>query len=144
MTLVASLSFVAKKEDLVEIRHFVETLGKKFKLHADLTHQIRLAIDEAVANVLEHGYHNRPGWLGLTVRQDQADLIIQLVDEAPPFDPTQVPLPDLSIPVPLRAPGGMGLHLIRQALDEINYEASPTGRNRLVMTWRDVFGQPSV
>ncbi|MCB0213708.1 MAG: ATP-binding protein [Anaerolineae bacterium] len=139
MPLVAKLTLVAQKEDLGLIRQLIEDTGEKLGLASEITAHMRLAVDEAVTNILEHGYRNRPGRLEVTIRREQADLVITLFDEAPLFDPTQVPPPDLSIPVPLRPPGGMGLHFIRQALNELQYEIAPDGGNRLMMIWRDVF-----
>lgn len=139
MSLVASFSLVAQKKDLVKVRQFAEDTGQKLDLDSETTAQMRLVVDEAATNVLEHGYQGRPGWLELTVRQERSDLIVELSDEAPSFNPLQVSPPDLSVPALLRSPGGMGLHLMRQALDELSYEAPPTGGNRLIMVWRDVF-----
>lgn len=139
MSLIASLSLVATREDLAKIRHFVDETGQKGGLSPELTARVRLAIDEAVANVLEHGYQSRPGRLTVELWQEETYLIGQITDEAPPFDPTRIPPPDLSIPAPLRSPGGLGVTLIRQVLDELSYEAPPVGGNRLTMVWRDVF-----
>ncbi|MCB9099594.1 MAG: ATP-binding protein [Anaerolineales bacterium] len=139
MPLSASLSLVATKKDLTEIRDFIEETGKKFGLDPELIAQVRLAVDEAVANVLEHGYRNQPGWVEVIIQQEQLDLMGYIIDKSMPFDPTQVPPPDLSIPAPLRSPGGMGLTLIKQALDELRYEAPPAGGNRLIMIWQNVF-----
>ncbi|MCB0167336.1 MAG: ATP-binding protein [Anaerolineae bacterium] len=130
---------MATKKDLAQIRHFIEETGQKCGLSSEVIAQVRLAIDEAAANVLEHGYHNQPGGLEVVFNRDKANLIVQLIDSAPPFDPTQVPPPDLSIPAPLRPPGRMGLTFIRQALDELRYEAPPAGGNQLIMIWQNVF-----
>ena len=51
-----------------------------------------------------------------------------VTDEAPAFDPTRVPEPDLSIPPEHRRPGGMGIHLIREATDRLEHEPRPRWR----------------
>ncbi|MCB0197455.1 MAG: ATP-binding protein [Anaerolineae bacterium] len=138
MPVVATLSLVAQAADLGQVRQFIEGATEMLGLDSETTAHMRMAVDEAVTNVLEHGYHNQPGRLELNICREQTDVIIYLSDEAPVFDPTQVPPPDLSIPAPLRPPGGMGLHFIRQALDELQHEALPDGGNRLIMIWRNV------
>ena len=139
MPLSASLSLTATKKDLIEVRQFIEETGDKFGLDPELIARVRLAIDEAAANVLEHGYQNRPGGLEVVLKQEKANLVGQISDKAFSFDPTLAPPPDLSVPAPLRSPGGMGLTLIRQALDEMRYEKPLTGGNCLIMVWRNVF-----
>lgn len=94
------------------------------------------AIDEAATNTIRHGYAGRPGWLEVTIDRVADRLVITVEDEARPFDPTTVPEPDLSVPPEARTPGGMGVHLIRQATDDVRHEPRPGGGNILTMTRR--------
>ncbi len=92
---------------------------------------LMLAVDEAMTNIIVHGYQKGPGSVELAVQNEGDALIISLRDQAPVFDPTTVPAPDLSIPVIERALGGMGIHLIRQSVDEIAHFSLPGGGNEL-------------
>lgn len=94
------------------------------------------AVDEALTNVIVHGYDGRDGTIDVTVARDGDTLEITLVDDGPPFDPTAVPEPDLAVPPHLRRPGGMGIHLMRLATDSIAHEARPGGGNMLTMRRR--------
>ncbi len=85
-----------------------------------------------------HGYRGQAGPLSLDIGRQGADLWIRLRDKAPPFDPTQVPPPDETIPLPLRPPGGLGLPLIRQLMDELRYRPLPKGGNEFTLVKRDV------
>jgi len=53
-------------------------------------------------------------------------------DDGKPFDPLQAPPPDLSLPLERRPIGGLGIHLIRNLMDEVSY-ARVGGRNVLKM-----------
>jgi serine/threonine-protein kinase RsbW len=140
MQIMASLTRVIEKKDLADIRHFVEATGSQLGLESSVIAALRQAIDEAVSNIVMHGYRGQAGPLRLDIGQKGADLWVLLRDKAPPFDPTQVPPPDLTIPLLLRPPGGLGLHLIRQTMDELHYRTLPEGGNEFTLVKRDVMG----
>jgi serine/threonine-protein kinase RsbW len=62
--------------------------------------------------------------------------VVQVRDEAPPFDPATVPSPDLSIPLEKRLFGGMGVFLMREMVDEIHHRIRPQGGNELSLVKR--------
>ena len=104
----------------------------------DMVYDLLLAVTEAVTNIIEHGYGDQPGWIKIRIDQDGRDIHIVLADQAPAFDPTQVPVPDLSIPLDQRVLGGMGIHLIRQHVDQLRYRAAAEGGNELVMICENI------
>ena len=140
MQLIASLAKVVETKDLADIRHFVEATGGQLGLESSVIAALRQAVDEAVSNILMHGYHGQAGPVRLDIGQKGADLWVRLWDEAPLFDPTQVSPPDLTIPPWLRPPGGLGLPLIRQAMDELHYRPLPEGGNEFTLVKREVMG----
>ena len=94
------------------------------------------AVDEAVTNVIRHGYAGAPGWIDVTAALVGDRIVVTLEDDAPTFDPTTVGDPDLTVPPERRRPGGMGVHLTRQAMDTIEHTARPGGGNILAMARR--------
>lgn len=60
-------------------------------------------------------------------------LIIILADQAPSFDPTHVPPPDLTLPLEKRPLGKNGVYLIKNYVDEMNYLIPPEGGNKLTL-----------
>jgi serine/threonine-protein kinase RsbW len=62
--------------------------------------------------------------------------IVTLEDDAPPFDPTSVPSPDVSVHPGQRRPGGMGVLLARLCVDEMTYRPRPGGGNILTLVRR--------
>lgn len=93
---------------------------------------VRLAVDEAVTNIITHGY-NGPGDIELDLTAEGSDLIVRLRDQAPAFDPASAPPIDLSPPGERENPGGFGLFLMRSVMDDIPYKVTTTG-NELTMT----------
>jgi serine/threonine-protein kinase RsbW len=94
------------------------------------------AVDEATTNVILHGYRGGPGWVDVAAERVGDQIIVTVTDEAPPFDPTGVPEPDLSISPNRRRPGGMGVHLIRKATDSLDHAPRPGGGNILTLARR--------
>ena len=109
----------------------VET-GVKPELHFDLT----LAVEEAVSNVIEHGYKGRGGDLTIQFELQDDTVTVRLRDHAKPFKPGAASRPDSEIPLEDRPLGGLGLHLMRQLMDEVRYETLPDG-NLLTMIKRN-------
>jgi len=130
------LRLAAELKDLAQIRHFVQDAAGAFGVVPDVLPDLLLAVDEAVTNVIVHGYAGRGGPVEIKVARQPDALTIRLRDEARPFDPTGVPAPDLTAPLDERASGGLGIYLIRQAMDELIYHRQPGGGNELTMIKR--------
>jgi anti-sigma regulatory factor (Ser/Thr protein kinase) len=156
------IRFPARTQYLKIIRSFCrEVLGGngEEKVHR----KVVLAIDEAIANIIEHAYAGDRFCAGASIElsiEVQSDRIVaSIIDRGPPFDPRSVwqavkanggaapaaaaAAPEGRPPVgaegqprgPQRFPQrGFGLHLIRLIVDEIDYRRTPEGENLLVLT----------
>ena len=100
---------------------FVASICRAWRVQDDVCFDILLAVDEAVSNIINHGYGGRGGVITLRLGQREGDVIISLVDRGAPFDPTQASEPDLSGPLASRETGGMGICLMRKMMDAIRY-----------------------
>jgi anti-sigma regulatory factor (Ser/Thr protein kinase) len=66
------------------------------------------------------------------LRRTGDSVAVEVEDDGRPFDPLQVPPPDLTLSLEQRPIGGLGIHLIRNLMDEVSY-ARRDGRNVLKM-----------
>jgi serine/threonine-protein kinase RsbW len=126
----------AKLENLAIIRGFIRLTGVTLGADRDEISDLVLAVDELATNVIVHGYRGESGPLEVEVDREGDMLVVHLRDEAPPFDPTSVPPPDLTIPLEERPLGGLGIHLTRKHVDEISHQALPEGGNELTLKKR--------
>jgi serine/threonine-protein kinase RsbW len=94
------------------------------------------SVDETATNAIVHGHAGRPGWIEVTVAVEGDRMVVTIEDDAPPFDPTTVPAPDLSVPPERRRPGGMGVHLARTCVEEMTHRTRPGGGNILTLVSR--------
>jgi serine/threonine-protein kinase RsbW len=138
MDMESSLRMTADLENLAEIRHFVQKTATSFDLDPDSIPDVLLAVDEAVTNVLVHGYPGQAGMIEIELRRRGDSLVVCLRDQAVPFDPTLVPPPDLALPLEERPFGGMGIYLIRQLMDEMTYRITRQGGNELTLVKKGV------
>ncbi len=128
-----NLRVTAELHNLEVIRHFIEENALAFSITANTTYDLVQAVDECATNIIEHGYHEQPGLIEIEIERQDETITIVLRDQAPPFDPTQVPPPDLTLPLEQREPGGLGIYLTRHMVDEMKYEALPRGGNQLIL-----------
>jgi serine/threonine-protein kinase RsbW len=140
MTTRYALQTTAELKNLNQIRDFVETAANALGFEPELIPNIQLAVDEVATNVMLHGYRGQGGSLEVELERVGSDLVVRIRDEAPPFDPTTVPAPDLSLPLAKRPIGGLGIHLVRRAVDEVIHQVTAVGGNELILVKRDAAG----
>jgi serine/threonine-protein kinase RsbW len=128
------LTFEADVEQLADVRAAVRDVARACEAPASCMDDLVQAVDEAATNIILHGYRGAPGRIELTAELIGDDIVITIEDRAPTFDPTTVPVPDLTIPPDRRRPGGMGVHLIRLAMDSIRHRPRPGGGNILTLS----------
>ena len=100
-------------------------------------HELQLAIEEHLTNVVSYAFDDEathPIVMRL-VLQD-ATLRIEVEDDGRPFNPIAHPAPDLTLPIDQRPIGGMGIHMIRKSVDDLEYRRE-RDRNVLVL-WKKV------
>lgn len=99
-------------------------------------YSIEMAVDEACTNIIEHAYGGEgKGKINCTCSVNRENLTIILLDWGKPFDPSQIPPPNLSSNLEDRQAHGLGMYFIQQWMDEVHYTASKS-ENTLVMIKR--------
>lgn len=133
-----TVQFAAKFEFLDEIREFVGGVAEKSGFNNKEVYNIQLATDEAASNIIEHAYEGvSNGVLEISCGVQGTLITIVIVDHGEPFDPSQIPAPDLKADLTERKIGGLGIFLMRKLMDEVHYETEPKKkRNTLTMTKR--------
>lgn len=96
---------------------------------------LQLAVEEAVANTIVHGYRGAPGDVVIVIHATDGAVEVRIEDSAPAFDPLSLPEPDLASNLEERRIGGLGIHLIRQVTDEVTYRYEG-GKNILTLIKR--------
>ncbi len=131
-----TLKVKSQLDSLIVIRDFVNRAAGHFGLDEKTTFDLQLAIDEACTNVIIHGYEGQEGDIELSLGHQKDEIVIVIKDRAPPFDPEAVPLPPLDARLEDRPLGGLGLYLMRQVMDEVQFDFDDERGNELTMIKR--------
>ena len=121
----------AQLESLGDCRAYIDEKGEALGLEKPLLGDLRLVVDEAVTNIVVHAYQGEGGPVELQLSRDGDDVIVLIRDQGPAFDPDGVAEPALETALAERAPGGMGIFLMRQMMDEVTFTPQPEGGNEL-------------
>ena len=130
-------SFPGRFDSLAAIGEYVTRAAEAAGLDARSVQGVELAVDEACSNIIEHAYGGEGrGDIEVTYRIDGDGLTVLLRDYGQPFDPDRVPEPDLQAPLEDRDAGGLGLHFMRQLMDQVRFEFTAGSGNVLTMVKR--------
>lgn len=111
----------ADTAELARVRRRVAAWAEAAGLSSAVAHRLQLAVDETVANAIEHGL--APGTRQLTVAGSpgRGRLAVTVRYRGPAFDPTTEGPPSAEPAIRKRAPHGYGLHLMRSLVDRVDY-----------------------
>ncbi len=132
-----TFSFPGRFESLPQISEFVSRAARSAGLNEKAVYAVQLAVDEACSNIIDHAYGGEDrGSMECSVVVDDHGLTVILRDNGDPFDPQNVPSPQVNIPLEDLKQRGVGVFLMRKMVDELHYEYSPEGGNTLTLVKR--------
>ncbi len=128
-----SLELESSLDALGEITDAVEAFGAEQDWPADLLFHVQLVLDELASNVINHGYGASGHRFQIEIESEPEALRIELVDEARAYDPiAETPAATIDASVAERQVGGLGVHIVKQLMDEMEYRRE-NGKNCLTL-----------
>ena len=127
------LRITNETKNLSVVRQVVGEVLEKTPFGKDDKAKIILAVDEAVANVVEHAYEGNKGDIDIGFILDGERLEITIRDNGTKFNPQEIPTPDIHDHIKKGLKGGLGMFLMRKIMDEVRYSLDSTYVNELVM-----------
>ena len=93
---------------------------------------INLALDELLTNVISYSYDdNNEHTIEVKITLFSKELVVTITDDGKPYHPLNAPEPDLDKTLEERKVGGLGIHFVKQIMDEIEYK---TENNKNILT----------
>jgi sigma-B regulation protein RsbU (phosphoserine phosphatase) len=106
-----------------QLNEFIDSLAEEIGLDMSLTMSLNLAIEEAVVNVMNYAYPiGESGHVEIEAVADDKWLSFIIRDSGIAFDPTTKEDADTTLSAEERPIGGLGIFLVRQLMDVIEYE----------------------
>jgi anti-sigma regulatory factor (Ser/Thr protein kinase) len=131
---VLRLEMLSQARFLAAARAMISNAAQRLGFGDMQCGQISLALDEALCNIINHGYGKQPDgriWISVfELPSDSPSMKIVIEDRARQVDPSSIRSRDLD---DVR-PGGLGVYIIHEVMDRVLYEQRPEGGMRLTMT----------
>ena len=123
-----------------QLAAWVEDFARRAQLPEAVRNAVDLALEECVTNVFSYAWNDgREHWVTVRfkVDEDEARVEVEIEDDGREFNPLTVPPVDTTKPLESRAIGGLGIHMVRQLMDAVEYRRE-RGRNVLTLIKRTV------
>ncbi len=123
MKLQRSITLPNDIEEVPQLAAFVDEVCEIVGFDMSTTMSLNLALEEAVVNVMSYAYPSgTTGNVNIEALANEKRLKFIISDWGTPFDPTAEKEVDTTLSAEERPIGGLGIHLVRQIMDSINYE----------------------
>lgn len=116
---------INSKEDkgLYRVLSAIEEDLNSYNYSFDFKFQLELIIEEIFVNIVKHAYKNQEGIIKIKhgILENPLRIKIDFIDEGPMFNPLKAPSPNLSEDIDERKEGYLGIVMIKEYSDELNY-----------------------
>ena len=129
----SDLSFTLRNErrEIARMFTLLEGFCQANEIADDDMFNVRLILDEAVINVIVHGYDDaRQHEIRVALSLDSAILAVHIEDDGVAYNPLEAPAPRFDLPIEQRRIGGLGVHIMKTLARNVAYRRE-AGRNHL-------------
>ena len=105
------------------------------RIGPQISNAVNVSIEEVLTNTIDYGYdEDGPHRIGIALRREAGALVVEIEDDGREFDPSGPP-PEVDFDASLeeRAVGGLGLFLVHELMDRVDYRRAG-GRNFVTLT----------
>ena len=113
---------------------YIKQITEQLGIDKSLASKLRLAVEEAVVNAMQYAYpKGKTGEVSIRATSNGQKLKFIITDSGISFNPTEVSAADTTLSAEERPIGGLGILLVRELMDSINYERID-GKNVLTLS----------
>lgn len=130
MRTIVNKKIEAKIENLYPLLESIDQTIRSYSVDEELLATLHICIEEVFVNVVSYAYGEQVGLVEVETEVNDGWLSITFRDEGIPYNPLEREDPDLDLALEERPIGGLGIYMIRNMMDSVQYEYKE-GRNNL-------------
>ncbi len=115
------MSIGAERGEVARINAAFAAFADAHAIPDAVRRSMNVVLDELLTNILSYGLEDGGSEVTIEVVLAPDRLTVTLTDDGRPFDPFGRAVPDIALPMEERPIGGLGIHLVRQLMDEFRY-----------------------
>jgi sigma-B regulation protein RsbU (phosphoserine phosphatase) len=109
-------------EEIDKANREFNAFAEEHSLSPAVRRQMNLVLDELLNNTISYAFEDEDTHqIKVEIELKFGRLVMTIVDDGIPFNPFVGPEPDTSLSVSERDIGGLGVHLVRNVMDEVSY-----------------------
>lgn len=131
---MATKTFDAETINLSEVLEFIDSILEENDCPMKTQLQIDVAAEEIFVNVAHYAYKPDigPVEVRIEISGEPKSASIAFIDSGKPYNPLEMPDPDINIPIEERQEGGLGIFMVKKSMDDVSYEFV-NGQNQLTI-----------
>lgn len=127
------LTIKNRLEEITRLAKEIERFVESRLLPGKLAFQLNLAVEEIVTNSIKYGYDDQgEHQIELVLETKEGAVLVTVIDDGRQFNPLEAPEADTGLSAEDRPVGGLGIHLVRQIMEDVEYRRE-NSRNILTM-----------
>ena len=120
---ILEIALANELREIVAAAAKIDAFCEEQELASEIAYAVNLSIDEILTNTISYGYDDdEPHRIEIIVRLEADSLVVVIVDDSAPFDLSATPEADIEATLEDREVGGLGLFLVHQMMDKVEYE----------------------
>ena len=120
---VLEIALANDLQEIVGVSEKIDAFCEGKDLSPEIAYAVNLSIDEILTNTISYGYDDdEPHRIEIVLRLEVDSLFVVITDDSAPFDLSATPEADVEASLDEREVGGLGLFLVHQMMDKVEYE----------------------
>jgi sigma-B regulation protein RsbU (phosphoserine phosphatase) len=125
---------VADIKNYKQFYNWLHAFCQQHNINEELTNKIDMCAEEIFANISFYAYPEKSGMIEAVLTKSADSVILEFTDEGVEYNPMEKPDPDIDLPPQDRPLGGLGIYMVKQMSDSINYKRE-NNKNILTMVF---------
>ena len=116
------LTVPASMQQMGHVVDFVENSLVKYGCGQEPLRKLLMTVDEIFSNIVRYAYGEAGGEAEIAVEVRDQTALMRFTDGGVPYNPLDMEDPDVTLSSEDRQVGGLGIYMVKQSMDSVDYE----------------------